>query len=279
MANFQFHGDISKSNHSTTRYTGENALVLTDCARLAYGAQPTVESKLRDEWGFDRIACFSGASTLAFPGGTERYLIIAFRGTEPANLKDWFGNLDAHFAPGLAGRVHHGFWKACNEVWDGADGLRSLLLRFRDKEQPLWVAEHSLGAALALLTAVRLRLTDRLAIQGIYTIGQPRVGDSAFTRALADGISDRYFRFVNNNDIVTRVRAWLCGYRHGGNRLYFDSAGRLRDSISLWQQVMDGVSGVTGSVGDLGVDAIRDHSQDEYGRLVEKSRSVAARWS
>ncbi len=279
MTHFQFQGDIAKFNHSTTRYLGENALVLTDCARLAYEPETTVTAKLTHGWGFDRVACFSGASTQAFLGGNERYLIIAFRGTEPTNLKDWFRDLDAHFAPGPAGRVHHGFLKACNEVWDGADGLRSLLLGYRDNEQSLWLAGHSLGGALALLTAARLRHTERLPIQGLYTIGQPRVGDSAFARSLADGISDRYFRFVNNNDVVTRVPAWLYGYRHGGNRLYFDSAGRLLDSISPWQELADGVSGVVSSIGDLGLDAIRDHSQSEYGRLVEKNRQVTTRWS
>lgn len=279
MSNFQFQADISKFVHTTTRYSGENALVLADCARLAYERGATVNGSLRAQWAFDRVECFSGRSTQAFVGGNDRYLIIAFRGTESWNLKDWFRNLDAHFAHGPAGRVHHGFLKALNEVWDGPDGLRATILRFRDREQTLWLGGHSLGGALALLAAARIHLTERLPLNGLYTIGQPRVGDGAFGRALADGLADRYFRFVNNNDVVTRVPAWLYGYRHTGNRLYFDSRGRLLDSVSLLQESIDGLAGVAGSIGDLSIDAINDHSREAYGRLVENHRVVTTRWS
>lgn len=279
MSAFQFQADISRFVHTTTRYSGENALVLTDCARLAYEDESVVKARLRGGWNFDRVDCFSGGSTQAFVGGNDRYLIIAFRGTEPTNIRDWFRDLDAHFTAGPAGRVHRGFLKALDEVWDGADGLRSRIFEFRDQQQTLWLAGHSLGGALAVLATARLRLVEKLPLNGIYTIGQPRVGDSAFVQALSDGVSDRHFRFVNNNDIVTRVPAWLYGYRHGGNRLYFDNQGTLLDSISWWRELIDGVLGVSGSVGDLGVDAIEDHSKDEYGRLVEKNRSVTTRWS
>lgn len=253
--------------------------MLADCARLAYEDESTVKGRLQAEWAFDRVACFSGGSTQAFIGGNDRYLVIAFRGTEPTKLKDWFRNLDAHFTQGPAGRVHHGFLKALNEVWDGSGGLHAKIQSFRDRNQTLWLTGHSLGGALALLAAARLRLTDGLSLNGLYTIGQPRVGDGAFRRALADGVSDRHFRFVNNNDVVTRVPALLYGYRHAGNRLYFDSRGNLLDSISVWQELIDGIAGVSGSIGDLGIDAIEDHAATAYGRLIEKNRNVTTRWS
>lgn len=277
MSEFMFVADITKFDAATTRYRGENALVLFDCARLAYENADVVDAKLKLEWSFQQVLFFNGPSTQAFIAAKDDAIILSFRGSE--NIADWFRNLDTDLVPGPAGRVHDGFQKALNEVWAGDAGMQSAVSNLRDNEQTVWVTGHSLGGALAALAALQLNLQSNILANGVYTLGQPRTGDAEFTAAFNDAFDGRAFRFVNNNDIVTRVPAWIRGYRHSEAMLYFDTAGQLLDTISPLQKLIDGIEGVIDSIGELGPDALNDHSKETYTRLMEKNRDVQTRWS
>lgn len=44
-----------------------------------------------------------------------------------------------------------------------------------------------------------------------------------------------HFRWVHNNDVVTRVPpAWM-GYRHCGDEIYLDRHGRIRKLTGIWR--------------------------------------------
>ncbi len=281
MSNFFFLTNISRFSPDLKLYSGENALVLADCARLAYEPETVVKSKLSGEWHFPagQIRCFSGRSTQAFLAANERCLILAFRGTEFTRIADWFRNLDADFDVTALGRVHDGFQKALQEVWSGEHGIKSAIERVRDRGQPIWVTGHSLGGALALLAAAELELRLAIPVHGLYTIGQPRVGDEFFLRAVNRGLNERYYRFVNNNDIVTRVPASVYGYRHAGRLLYFDTQERLLDRLPWWLEALEAVRGTVKGLRRLQPDVIRDHGTAEYVRLIDKNRTVPTLWS
>lgn len=61
--------------------------------------------------------------------------------------------------------------------------------------------------------------------------------------------------------------------------LYFDTAGQLLDTVSPLQKLIDGIEGVIDSFGEMGPDALNDHSKETYTRLMEKNRDVQTRWS
>jgi hypothetical protein len=46
---------------------------------------------------------------------------------------------------------------------------------------------------------------SKIPVQGVYTFGQPRVGDKDFADALNAKLGSGIYRFVNDRDIVPRV--------------------------------------------------------------------------
>jgi hypothetical protein len=94
--------------------------------------------------------------------------------------------------------------------------VRNLLAVHPDGQ--VFVTGHSLGGAIALLCAVELRRSG-IQVAGVYTFGQPRVGNSAWAAMYEQALGDRTFRVVNENDIVPRTPGVLMGYRHCGNEV------------------------------------------------------------
>jgi pimeloyl-ACP methyl ester carboxylesterase len=139
-----------------------------------------------------------------FLASSPEDVVLVFCGTRGSidewrgALANWTINLAATQVPGPGGNVHRGFALALQEVWDD---IRTRLEARCAPERTLWIAGHSLGAALGTLAAGRLA-ESRRDVAMVYTFGSPRVGDRAF----ATRYPVPHFRFENRNDIV----AYLC---------------------------------------------------------------------
>ena len=71
------------------------------------------------------------------------------------------------------------------------------------------------------------------------------------------------YRWVNNNDIVTRVPpAWL-GYRHKGQEIYLNAFGKIR-CLTPWQRVKDRWRGILRGLRNGNFDFFTDHSILQY---------------
>ena len=281
MKQYIFQADISKFVPITSSYQGENALVLTDCARLAYEKERVISQALMEQWGFRHFRFFSRKGTQAFVAANDDIIVVAFRGTEPKKLRDWHTDAKVKKEQGPAGKVHRGFKKALQAVWvdrAGKAGVRTSIDEFQNKGQSVWFTGHSLGAALATLAVAELSIREDRAVNGLYTIGQPRVGDRKFAAAFNGIFQNRCFRFVNNNDLVTRVPPRQSKYSHVGRALYIDSDGQLHDDIAWWNKFLDRLKGIPKDIGDLGPDAINDHSASEYLKLIVKNRDARVRF-
>jgi hypothetical protein len=113
------------------------------------------------------------------------------------------------------GKVHRGFKTALDEVWGD---LFPHLAALQRRGCKIWMTGHSLGAALATLAADRFGEA-----QGVYTFGSPRVGNRQFM----ENYSIRCYRFVNGDDIVSRVPpAGL--YVHVGEPIFIEHEGAIR---------------------------------------------------
>jgi len=255
-------------NPTTTQYDSNNAWSLGKAASLAYQNESTIGQEASN-WGFDRCRFLSKRETQAFVIGNDKMVVVAFRGTEPAKLRDWLTDIDVDLVDGPIGKVHDGFYRALSYVYQE---VRAAITNFQDKGQSLWFTGHSLGAALATLAVAKLRHEEDKPVYGLYTFGQPRTGDRMFERNFNVDFKARTFRFVNNNDIVPRVppRQPL-GYSHVGTFLYFDAEGNLQSDISWWYRLLDGARSRIEDFLKFRVDDVEDHSMTHYLERLEKN--------
>ena len=134
--------------------------------------------------------------------------IIAFRGTQ--TQIEWWRNLQAAQKDYLDpvtktqyGRVHQGYLKVMrNQILDKLIST----VRQLDPTIPCYITGHSLGGAIATLSAMEIALAVpkiRPQLQ-LYTYAAPRVGDRTFAQAHSELIPNSY-RVVNLSDSVPLI--------------------------------------------------------------------------
>ena len=161
---------------------------------------------------FRRKACFIVARRR---GAT----FIAFAGTDPLKPQDVITDLVATRTPkGL----HQGF----------ADAVEFVQTRVEDAigkggaQQPLFFTGHSLGGALATISAMHARDAG-FQVEAVYTFGGARAGDQKFFNSYGPGLGNCTFRLVHGKDIVASVPPSSLGGLLGGLLGDFHHVGRL----------------------------------------------------
>ena len=158
-------------------------------------------------------------STKGFVAISGDMTIISFAGTEPTSVANWLTDL-AFFKTPFG--IHEGFQAGADVVWSqvraaGANAAGGIFL-----------TGHSLGAAIAALSAQRLLAESVITSErliGIYTIGMPRAGNEAFAAGYDSDSSGllglRTYRLVHGEDIVPDVppASPPFGFRHVGRLL------------------------------------------------------------
>jgi triacylglycerol lipase len=264
-------------DQNASQYSVPTAYWMARAAQLAYRSRQEIESTAR-EWGFDQVRHFETTfarpfpltDTQAFTMASRTMVVTAFRGTQPAEIRDWLSDVNTPPWPGPAGKglVHYGFGQAAKAVYPE---VRDAIIDLRDNEQTVWFTGHSLGAALAVLAALRLYFeAPRILAQGLYTFGGPRVCDRLLSRAHNSAFKARTHRFVNNNDIVPQLPPEPL-YAHVETLHYLDAAGKLCDSPSRLANLADRAKGLTADVFAPATDGVRDHSIDKYVSCLEKN--------
>jgi triacylglycerol lipase len=255
---------------NNTPFSLKNAYALALASRLAYKDEKVIRDTLAEHGYATEFINAPGTDTQLFIAHNDSTVVLAFRGTE--KFKDWLINAGIDFKVTVHGRVHRGFDSALASVWSQ---ITSTLTKVQQNAQSLWITGHSLGGALAVLAAARFSLDLEQDIyknvNGLYTFGQPRIGDRSFVKALDDEIKPRYFRFVNDNDLVPRVPERLNQYQEGGTIRFFDAKGELHDDVSFWFTFLERIKGSYQQKLDAIPSNIEHHFIDKYIANIEKN--------
>ena len=205
--------------------------------------------------GFTDGKFFNTEGAQAYWFQTQWDSVIVFRGTEPREWNDISADIDALAAVAeTVGKVHRGFKGEVDQVWPYIEK------ELANNTKPMWFCGHSLGGAMATICAGRATLSSIPGeTQELYTYGSPRVGCNRYI----NHVKMTHYRWVNNNDIVTRMPPAWFGYRHGGQEVYMDRNGKIR-KLKGWQRVKDRLRGLVGGFRKFKVDYLSDHSMLAY---------------
>jgi triacylglycerol lipase len=211
-----------------------NARLLGQAAAVSY-EDGAVCKRWAVSNGFDQAFDFiDNADTQGFVAQNDEVILVAFRGTQPDHAADWLSDLEALPVEweDIKGRAHEGFCQALRVCWRVA-ASEILPHRMLDPgARAVWITGHSLGGALAALCAAHAHFIEKIPIQGVYTFGQPRVGNEHLCEAVHAELGSRIFRFINNRDIVPRVPLFGMTYRHCGTEIFFDHNGQQENRPS-----------------------------------------------
>jgi hypothetical protein len=211
-------------------------------------------------------------------------LIVAFAGTDPLHLVNWVS--DFYLGQSTAD-VHQGFRDAADAAWPQ---VGAAIEQCKKDQRPLFVAGHSLGAAIALVVVDRARREKGLETAQVFVFGAPRVGRADFVAAYNAAFGSTTYRLVHGSDVVATVPPSELGFHHvgrflscergakfdlrqilaapnsdepsSGSSLFIGVAGRLRNlfgSLSPSARV-DAI----GELSQLLAPSIGDHLPDRY---------------
>jgi len=216
--------------------------------------------------------------THAFIFFQQHYIVIGFRGTkDPRNFitdAEFFRTLLCEEINGDKCEVHAGFLRAFESI---IGDLRHMLghqpvFHYQDC-RPLVITGHSLGGALAILAALELKRIGYQVSQ-VYTFGQPRVGNGAFSRMYNFALGAKTFRVVYEEDIVARIPhlpRMFDPYRHVGQEIFLPTDGKIIENPSVARLLASDARGAWRAFRTRGVlglldDALADHHVHNYVR-------------
>jgi len=222
-------------------------------AQLAYLDGTEAEPEIK-KLGYTGHKFFEKEGAQCHAVWNDKEYVLAFRGTEPTELSDVLADLNAIPRGAMThGLVHSGFRGECDKLWEQIKKDQK-----SHEGKTFYITGHSLGGAMA--TIATSRFEEYTKVTQLTTFGSPRVG----TRKFVKHIETPHMRFVNNNDLVTKVPLALMGYKHHGTLQYINFYGNIR-KLTLWQAMKDKIRGYRSGL----LDGAKDHGMDNYVRCTE----------
>ncbi len=230
------------------------SLLFAELSNLSYLSRAEA-GRLAYEIGLPEIRFYDRDGAQAYIFANDDDAIVVCRGTEPHDWNDVRADLQLRTVVSeTAGRVHRGFKREVDDLWPRLE--QSLVSNTRT----LWFAGHSLGGAMAAICAGRCVISHiRSNPRALFTYGSPRIGN----RRYVNYVQLEAIRWVNNNDIVTRLPPSWLGYRHKGVEAYLNSDGEIC-RVTGWQRMKDRWRGFVRNLRQGRIDHFVDHSIADY---------------
>jgi triacylglycerol lipase len=186
---------------------------------------------------------------------TDTEIALSFEGTK--DLHNFVTDGKAWRVKGDVGEVHAGFNAAFESIKD------VVTLPVRGKSRKVYLGGHSLGGALATRTAQYFCLNG-FQFEQVITFGEPRGGDGAYAKSCDDLFGERHIRFVNQEDIVSRIPGLLAGYRHSGHLMFMPSVGGMVLDPPWWGMALSDAWGLYHEWRDGRIALLADHGIANY---------------
>lgn len=249
---------------SVATYTPSVALNLGYMSSIAYESAASINA-----WSCSRCSKYPLINVKAFDnsvGDIQGFtgfssslngIVLAFRGS--SNLQNWIINLSTNQVPYprcTNCKVHNGFVTGYNLVKTIISGQLQAL-RALHRGAPIYITGHSLGGALAVLSAPDTK--DLFgSIAGLYTFGQPRVGNAEFASYFNSVVGA--FRVVHYGDLVPHVPPSAFSFVHSSTEIWYDEA------MATYKTCSGDSSGCSNSLPATSLNT-GDHSMDLYLKL------------
>lgn len=216
-------------NPDFSKYSQSTALFLAQISEMAYWNERNIEAtknelnRLYPDNNFqcklidDSYGIFDNQALLL---GTKNFLVIAFRGTEPSVLKDWWSDAKywtyenaegsdtslANMPPG-----HGGFRRSLIRLMEEKNlkaEIANIISKCNPKAEqhsfPIYLTGHSLGAALSQLFIVPLEYY-KFNFAGAYHFAPPLAVSCAVNHSMRIDYGDKVYDIVNYKDYVPRA--------------------------------------------------------------------------
>jgi predicted lipase len=238
------------------------AHVLAVCAGYAYSDTETVMTMMT-RMGLVGCNCrtisvrvdamFIISTAYVIQSEDGKVVILAYRGTEPANFINWLTDVDlspdkVKFTFNNQDKlydIHAGFYRnfrsTSYRVFEALELARQGFSvieppageapkKLEHRMKALYVTGHSLGAAMAAVMGIaiqneRLGYNFRDALRAVYTFGQPMIGSKELADVCADDkfISEKLIRIIYQKDPIPHVPPAESGHdwKHFGREYQF----------------------------------------------------------
>ncbi|XP_027189443.1 triacylglycerol lipase OBL1-like isoform X1 [Cicer arietinum] len=230
-------------------------------SKFSYENEQFIINAVTNHWGMEILGLYAFWNDYQKCGTTKamitedtksdpNLIVVAFSGTQPFDAEQWRTDIDISWyeLPDV-GKIHGGFMKALGlqrgRGWpkeiDENGPHRYAYYTIRDKLRAVFkenqdakfiLTGHSLGGALAILFVAVLILHEEEwlldKLEGVYTFGQPRVGDKKFGEFMVEKMRKydvKHMRYVYSNDLVPRIPYddKSLFFKHFSPCLYFNS--------------------------------------------------------
>jgi len=224
------------------QFNWPNARAMAEVAAQAYLVLP-----FRGDGPMPILVSDDKTSAFCFVQDRGDCVVVGIQGSRQE--KDFVQDAECWFTDfpdeksGQVACMHHGFFQDWQALKPRVLEIVHGMMPADPRGKPIFIGGHSLGGAVSLPCAFDL---DRagLTIGGVYTFGQPRVGDKIFAQIYDQVLRDRTFRIVNENDIVPRVPGVLAGYRHCGTEILLFNPVGWGVNPSIWMKLLSDALGL-----------------------------------